>query len=60
MHFGMVESHVPFLGHCDLGLVFRIIMFRAYLLYCFREEFQVWCLDETWDGGVSHSILGSL
>ena len=31
----------------------------AYLLpvYSFRKESQIWCVDVSWDGGVSHTIL---
>ena len=33
MHFSMVESHIPFLGHFDFtsDLVCRIIVSRTYL-----------------------------
>ena len=34
--FGKAECHVPFSCHCDLDLVFRIIMYGAYLLYFLR------------------------
>ena len=36
MHLGMTKCHVPFLGHCDLDLVLRIIVSGAYLLYSLR------------------------
>ena len=29
------------------------IVLGAYLLYCFREVFQIWCVDVSWDGYVS-------
>ena len=32
MHLGMAECHIPFSGHCDLDLVFRIIVSGAYLI----------------------------
>ena len=32
MHLGMVECLVPFMGHCDLDLVFRKIVSGAYLI----------------------------
>ena len=32
----------------------------AYLLYSLRKEFQIWCVDASWDGGVSRTIFGSL
>ena len=31
-----------------------------YLLYSLRQEFQIWCVDVSWDDGVSHTIFGSL
>ena len=31
-----------------------------YLLYSLRQEFQIWCVDTSWDGGVSHTIFGLL
>ena len=41
-------------------LVLRITVSRAYLLYSLREESQIWCVNVSGDGGVSHTILGSL
>ena len=41
-------------------LVFRIIMSGAYLLHILRQESQFWCLDASWDGGVSCTIYGSV
>ena len=35
--------HVPFLGHCDLDLVIRIIVATTYLLYYLRWESRIWC-----------------
>ena len=32
MHLGMAECRIPFLGHCDLDLVFGIIVSGAYLI----------------------------
>ena len=32
----------------------------AYLLYSLRQESQIWCVDASWDGGVSRTIFGSL
>ena len=62
MHLGIVECHVPFLGHCDLDLwpSFRIIMSRAYLLYYLRYESQICCVDASWDEEVSLTIIKSL
>ena len=39
---------------------FRIIMSGAYLLYSLRQESQMWCVDASWDVGVSHTIFRSL
>ena len=41
-------------------LVFRIIVSGAYLFYYLRYEFQIWCVDASWDDGVSRTIIGSL
>ena len=42
-------------------LVCRIgIESGAYLLYSMRQEFQILCMDASWDGGVSHTIFRSL
>ena len=41
-------------------LVFRIIVFGAYLLYYLRQESQIWCVDASWDDEVSRTIIGSL
>ena len=38
-------------------LVLRIIVSRAYLLYSLSEEFQIWCVDASWDSGVSFTIF---
>ena len=56
----MAECRVPFSGHCDLDLVFRIIMSRAYLLYYLRQESQIWCVDASWDDEVLLTIIKSL
>ena len=32
----------------------------AYLLYSLSWEFQIWCVDASWDEGVSRTIFGSL
>ena len=42
-----------FLGHCDLDIVSRIIVSRAYLIYYLREEFQIWCMDASLDADMS-------
>ena len=41
-------------------LVLRITVSGAYLLYSLKEESQIWCVNVSWDGGVSHTIFGSL
>ena len=41
-------------------LVFRIIMSGEYLLYYLRYESQIWCVNASWDGEVSRTIIGSL
>ena len=42
-------------------LVSRIsIESGAYLLYSWRQEFQIWCVDASMYGGVSFTIFGSL
>ena len=41
-------------------LVLRIVVSGAYLLYSLSEEFQIWCVDASWDSGVSCTIFGSL
>ena len=38
-------------------LVLRIIVSGAYLLYSLIEEFQIWCVDASWDSGVSCTIF---
>ena len=60
MHLGMEECRVPFTGHYDLDLVFRITMSGAYLLYYCRYDSKIWCVNASLDGGVSHTIFGSL
>ena len=30
------------------------------LLYSLRQESQIWCVDASWDCGVSHITFGSL
>ena len=32
----------------------------AYLLYYLRKEFQIWCVNASWNDGVSHTIFGSM
>ena len=56
----MAECHFPFSGHRDLDLVFRIFVSRAYILYYFRYESQIWFVHASWDDKVSRNIHGSL
>ena len=37
-------------------LFLRMIVSGAYLLYYFREESRIWCVDASRDGGVSCNI----
>ena len=62
MHLKKTECHYHFLVTVSLtsDLVFRIIVFGAYLLYYLRYEFQIQSVDASWDDGVSYNILGSL
>ena len=30
----------------------------AYLLYSLRQELKIWCVDASWDGGVSRLLSG--
>ena len=41
-------------------LVLRIIVLGAYLLYSLSYEFQFWCVDASWDSGVTCTIFRSL
>ena len=43
--------------HCDLDLVSRIIMPGAYLIYDFREDSQIWCMDASLDADMSRTIF---
>ena len=36
------------------GLVSRIIMSGAYLVYYLRLESQIWCVDASWDNEVGN------
>ena len=63
MNHGMTKCHVPSFGYCDhdSDLVYRIhIEFGTYLLNSLRQEVQIWSVNASLDGGVSHTILGSL
>ena len=55
------DGSVPrtILGHYDLDLVSRIIVFGAYLLYYLRyRESHICCFDASWDNGVLLTIFG--
>ena len=58
----MVECHVFFHVIVTLiltsDLVLRIIVSGAYLLYYLREESQIWCVNASWEGGVSCTFTG--
>ena len=45
---------------CDLNLISTMIVSGAYLIYYFREETQICCMDTSLDAHVSHTILRSL
>ena len=62
MQLGMVEClyHLWVTVTLTSDLVFRKIVSGAYLLYYLMYESQIWCVDATFDGGESHTILGSL
>ena len=45
---------------CDLGLISRIILSGAYIIYHLREESQTFCMNTSLDAGVSHTICRSL
>ena len=64
MHLGKTECRVPSLGRVldltsDIAPRIRIES-GAYLLYSLKKEFQIWCMNASWDGRESHTILGSL
>ena len=50
------ERRISFFGHCDIV----IFLSREYLLYYLSLESQIWRVDDTLDGGVLCTILGSL
>ena len=62
MHLGMtgVTCHYQVTVTLTLtsDLVLRIIVSGAYLLYSLSSGFQIWCVDASWDSGVSCTILG--
>ena len=62
MHLKMTDCHIPFWVTVTLtsDLVLRIIVFGAYLIYSLRQEFLIWCVYASLDGGVSHIVFGSL
>ena len=55
---GWLSDMYQFLGHCDLDLVFRIIVSGAYLAYYLRMKTQMWYVDASCDTDMSHIILG--
>ena len=50
MHFLMAERHTSLLVHCDLdvNLVFRIIVFGAYLLFILGTDPKVGVYMHLW------------
>ena len=60
MHLGMTDCPVPFLVIVTLtsDLVSRIgIKPSAYLLYSLRKDFQIRCVDASWDDRVSRTLF---
>ena len=59
MHLGMVECLVPFSVTVTLtsDLVLIIIVSGAYLFYYLRKESQIWCVNASWGGGMTCTIL---
>ena len=45
------------MGHCDLDLVSGIILPGAYLIYDFRDDSQIWCMDASLDADMSRTIF---
>ena len=43
---------------CDLDLISRIVVSGAYLIYCFKEESPIYCMDTSLDADVSYTISG--
>ena len=48
------------LQFCNLDLISGIIVSEAYLIYYFREESQISCMDASLDADVSYTIFKSL
>ena len=59
MHHGKGEYHIPFSGHCDLDLVFRLSVSGAYLIL-FEVGISNLVCGCIWDDEVSRAIVGSL
>ena len=51
-HFGVTVTLTS-------DLVYRIIVSGAYLVYYFREESQIWCMDAFLDADMTHIIFRS-
>ena len=56
----MAECREVVLGHCDLDLVFRMIVSGAYLLYYLKLASRICCMNASLDGDMSRTILVSL
>ena len=52
-------SHTIFGLTLTFDPVCRIIVSRTYLLYYLKWESHIWCVDTSWDGGVSCTITGN-
>ena len=58
-------SHTIFLVTVILNLTSDLVSRNciesgAYLLYSLRQEFQLWCVNTSWDEGVSQTIFKSI
>ena len=61
LEWRIVPFHFPVTVTLTSDLVSRIcIKSGAKLLYSLRLEFQIKCVDASWDGRVPHTIFGSL
>ena len=55
--WGSVTYHFWVTVTLTSDLVFMIIVSGDYLLYYLRQESQFWCMNASWDDGVSGTIL---
>ena len=55
----MAECNEPSLGSLRFDLLSKIIQSGTYILvYYFRKECQIWCMDASMDVEMSLTILG--